>query len=574
VEALEARNLLSVFAPAQIRQAYGFDQVTFSSGTVAGDGAGQTIAIVDAYDHPTVAQDLDTFDQNFSINGGSQSLYQQYGSSSTVLTKVDQWGGASYPAYSSGWSQEIALDVEWAHAVAPAAHILLVEAASTSFFDMFAAVDYASAHASVVSMSWGSGEFSGETSYDGHFNPNFRPGVTFVASSGDTGAVPEYPAVSPYVLAVGGTSLSLTSSSSYLSETGWNGSGGGVSSYESKPPYQSSVTQSSTKRTNPDVAYNADPYTGVYVVWQGGLYAFGGTSAGAPQWAGLVAIANQGRGGAGTLTGATQTLPTLYSLTSSTSASDSNPLHDVVSGSTRRRGTTLRAGTGYDLVTGKGTPKAQLVISALVNPDRTVTIAPFSTGSGSGTGGSGSRHHAQLVVGAVDNRAAIDGVPVLTATLTSAPAVVIFAPQPMSAQATSLVIAVPQARPPQTLVTSRVAVGETALPTEGPIERMSGEQGDSASRRVTPAWPAVAARQEEDGLLLGPARSAPARAERVADDGQEFPETAPIQEETSAAAGPLAALAAFAFAFNGFWVNPAAERLDAPKRRTAGPHAG
>jgi len=167
------------------------------------------------------------------------------------------------------------------------------------------------------------------------------------------------------VVSVGGTSLTLTPWGGYAGEAGWGhglwswalgGSGGGISSYESKPAYQSGVPQSSTQRTNPDVAYDADPSTGVVVYNNGGYYAVGGTSAGAPQWAGLVAIADQGAAlqGLAPLTGATQTLPALY-------AASQNDFNDVIGGSNG-----YPAGPGYDLVTGRGTPKAALVVNDLI----------------------------------------------------------------------------------------------------------------------------------------------------------------------------------------------------------------
>ena len=118
------------YTPAQIRQAYGFDQITFNNGTVAGDGSGTTIAIVDAYDDPNIANDLHQFDL-------------QFGLPDPVLTKVNQTGGTALPAANAGWVTEIALDVEWAHAIAPGANILLVEADSTSFSNLLTAVDYA-----------------------------------------------------------------------------------------------------------------------------------------------------------------------------------------------------------------------------------------------------------------------------------------------------------------------------------------------------------------------------------------------------------------------------------------------
>src|SRR5262249_55210321 len=159
-------------------------------------------------------------------------------------------------------------------------------------------------------------------------------GVTFVASSGDAGAPDSYPAASPNVLAVGGTTLSLSSSGTILSESGWSGSGGGISSGEAQPSYQKGVvTPTSTPRANPDVAYDAAPNTGfsVYDTYNNSVSApwsqFGGTSDAAPQWAALIAIADQGRALAGlaALDGPGQTLPRLYSVP----ASD---FHDITSG--------------------------------------------------------------------------------------------------------------------------------------------------------------------------------------------------------------------------------------------------
>jgi hypothetical protein len=395
IEELETRALLSVFTPGQIRHTYGFDQVTFpgSGGqTIQGDGTGQTIAIVDAYDAPNISTDLQAFDSSFTLsNNDGQGVF--------ALTKATPQG---QPSYNTGWAQEITLDVEWAHAIAPGAHILLVEAASNSLSNLFGAVDYARSQAGVVavSMSWGSSEFKGENSYDsylttptGHVGGSgLAGGVTFVASSGDTGALPEYPAVSPNVLGVGGTSLvTADSSGTYSSETAWNGSGGGVSAYEAKPAYQSSVTQSSSKRTSPDVAYDADPNTGVQVYFSGNWYIFGGTSIAAPQWAALVAIADQGRAlnGQGSLDSFSQTLPATYNL-------PAGDFHDITSGSTRYRGNIVSAGPGYDLLTGRGTPVANLVITDLLRVTATGTLAPASGSSGSSGGGAGSPHAAPV----------------------------------------------------------------------------------------------------------------------------------------------------------------------------------
>jgi subtilase family serine protease len=357
LETLERRDVPAALTPAQVRHAYGFDQITFNNGSIVGDGSGQTIAIVDAYNDPYIFNDLDTFDRRYSING-SQSLYQQYGAANSFLTVAK----LNNPRTSASWAGEIALDVEWAHAIAPGARILLVEARSNSFSDLLAAVNYARNQpgVSAVSMSWGSGEFANETSatYQNDFTtPNGHPGVTFVGASGDNGGPAIWPSVSTNVLSVGGTRLAVDAAGNFLGETAWGGSGGGPSVYFSRPSYQAG-TYSGTKRAAPDVSYDADPSTGfsVYNTYDRGWEQIGGTSAGAPQWAALVAIANQGRNlrGLGTLDGPTQTLPLLYSLSSA-------DFHDVTGGRN-----SYSAASGYDLVTGRGSPVANLVVRDLV----------------------------------------------------------------------------------------------------------------------------------------------------------------------------------------------------------------
>jgi hypothetical protein len=347
------------FSPGQISQAYGFNQITFRNGTVRGDGTGQTIAIIDAYDQPNIASDLATFDATYGLPDPPS------------FTKVNQSGGTNYPGADPSWGLEITLDVEWAHAMAPGANILLVEANSNSLTDLIAAVDYARNQpgVAVVSMSWGSGEWngenrSGENTMDWHFTtPSGHSGVTFVASTGDTGSTgaPEYPSVSPNVLAVGGTELSTDSAGNYLGETAWSGSGGGISTVEFQPVYQKGVSNSGM-RTVPDVAYDASsnsPFAIYDSYGYSGWVQVGGTSAGAPQWAALVAIADQGRAlaGEGALDGAKQTLPMLYQLPASA-------FNDITSGSNGA----YSAGPGYDLVTGLGSPVANLVVSGLINP--------------------------------------------------------------------------------------------------------------------------------------------------------------------------------------------------------------
>ena len=394
-------------SPATVRHAYGIDNVSFNG--VTGDGSGQTIAIVDAYNAPTIASDLSTFDGSFGLSNPNLTVESQTGSTSS-LPGLDPAGKGN------SWAVETSLDVEWAHAVAPAANILLVEANSASFSDLMQAVDTArsAAGVSVVSMSWGGAEFSGQSTYDSHFlTPVGHEGVTFVASSGDYGAYAspssttmsvQYPAASPNVLGVGGTRLSLDSLGNYSSETGWGygtssnssgGSGGGISKYTSQPSYQKgTVTQSTTARTVPDVAFLADPASGVAVVdsYDYGSTSpwvqVGGTSLAAPMWAGVIATVNQGRNSVGTptLDGPTQTLPNIYALSSSN-------FHDITTGNNGYAAT-----TGYDLVTGRGTPIVNTLAPALAGTGSTTptptptpgtpTIGSFSANPSSVTSGS------------------------------------------------------------------------------------------------------------------------------------------------------------------------------------------
>jgi len=354
------------YTPQQIQSAYGINQITFSGGNVTGNGAGQTIAIVDAYNDPNIQANLNMFDS-------------QFGLPATTVTRVNEYGGTSLPASdpTGGWELEESLDVEWAHAVAPKANIVLVEASSDSLSALFSAVNSARylKNVSVVSMSWGTTEFWGESNYDSLFTtPAGHTGETFVAASGDSGAWsgPMYPSVSPNVLAVGGTTLTLGAGSTYGSETGWSDSTGGFSgldsnwwTYESEPSYQTAALQAAGLsygvRDTPDVSFNANPYTGVAVYdsvsysGQSGWFQVGGTSAAAPAWAGLVAIADQGliRGGKGPLSG-TQAQTDLYDL-------PSTDFHDITSGFNGYYAT-----PGYNLVTGLGSPNAKLVIAGIL----------------------------------------------------------------------------------------------------------------------------------------------------------------------------------------------------------------
>jgi len=284
--------------PATIRSVYGFP-------TDSTAGAGKTIAIVDAYDDPNAESDLAVFSAQYGLPSCTTA--------SGCFTKVDQTGGTRYPKSNSGWALEISLDVQWAHAIAPGAKILLVEASSASFSNLLAAEDYAAAHAQYVSNSWGGSESSGETAYDGHF---VHSGVSFFVSSGDAGLPAEYPSASPNVISVGGTTLTF-SGSTLVSETGWSSGGGGCSAYEAANPAQIAfpgIGQAGcgTARATPDVSLDADPASGVSVYdsvrYQGqqGWFTVGGTSASSPMWAAASADSG-GSVNAGTVYGNTIT---------------------------------------------------------------------------------------------------------------------------------------------------------------------------------------------------------------------------------------------------------------------------
>jgi subtilase family serine protease len=264
--------------PSTIKSVYGFS----TSPTV---GAGKTIAIVDAYDDPTAESDLGVFSSQFNLPSCTTG--------NGCFKKVDQSGGTAYPRTNTGWALEISLDVQWAHAIAPGAKILLVEASSNSFTNLLAAEDYAKTHAQYVSNSWGGSESSGEASNDGHFA---QSGVSFFVSAGDAGLPAEYPSASPNVISVGGTTLKVSSSGALISETGWSGGGGGCSAYETATPAQAAFATYAQvscggKRATPDVSLDADPASGVAVYdstrYQGrqGWFTVGGTSASSPMWA-------------------------------------------------------------------------------------------------------------------------------------------------------------------------------------------------------------------------------------------------------------------------------------------------
>lgn len=309
--------------PSQIKKIYGLP---------ASGGAG-IIAIVGAYDDASIESDLQIFDATFGLPACT--------SANGCFTRHLMGSGAKD---NSGWDLETALDVEWAHAIAPSAKIELIEAATPSGANLLKAVDYAASLKGVaaISMSWGGAEFPEETSLDPHFASASQ--APFFASSGDNGAGVSWPAASPAVIAVGGTSLFLDSHGGLSRETAWNGSGGGISAYEKEPSYQSafSIPKAGGMRAIPDVSYDADPASGFPIYHAGKWRTVGGTSAGAPQWAAIAAL------------GGKFSASDLYR---DKSKSDGGSyFRDIVSGSNGDCGYLCDARAHYDYVTGLGTP--------------------------------------------------------------------------------------------------------------------------------------------------------------------------------------------------------------------------
>jgi subtilase family serine protease len=382
------KNSVVGLTPAQIKRAYGFDQIK-------NQGEGQTIAIVDPFDHPNIyfplppsgfpKSDLTTFDQQFGLPdpdcGTGHGCFQKVlvcDSNKNCPGTTDPNGNYQF------WALEIALDVEWAHAIAPKANIVLVEVRDATLDVLLCGVDVALNNPrgcgvadvavkyspSVVSMSWGGAEFGTEGDED---NRHFMvPKVTFFAGAGDSGHGTLYPAASPFVMSVGATTLHVDKSGNYSNEKAWPGTGGGTSLFEPEPQYQKDYgipNDPSMKRGTPDVAYDGDPNTGVAVfdsVPNGGAtgwFQVGGTSIGPPQWSALVAIANSLRGdNKPALTGFQGFL---YDHNVVQDSKGDMTFHDISNGKDGNCGQQCRARPGYDYLTGLGTPRADLLIPTL-----------------------------------------------------------------------------------------------------------------------------------------------------------------------------------------------------------------
>jgi subtilase family serine protease len=367
------------YSPQELQNAYGL-RLLLSAGYT---GVGQSIIIIDSFGSPTIAQDLAAFDVGYGIpDPPSLKVLAPLGAVPFDPTNSDM----------AGWAMETTLDVEWAHAMAPSANIVLLtspvsETEGIQGLPKFLELEqYALDNklGRIISQSWGATENTLFTpagqalikDFETFYIRAARESVTVLASAGDTGSANfnvdhkfypfptvNYPASSPWVTAVGGTSLYADTSGNYLSETVWDNAsgagGGGVSQYFAEPFYQRSLTAYQPllqgKRGIPDVSYNADPETAILVYASflpscAGCYFFiGGTSEGSPQWAGIIADANQlARHAIGYLN------PTIYGLND---ADGAKYFHDITAGNNGFAGIPgYSAAPGWDLATGWGTP--------------------------------------------------------------------------------------------------------------------------------------------------------------------------------------------------------------------------
>ncbi|MGH3435000.1 MAG: hypothetical protein ACRDRN_00870 [Sciscionella sp.] len=325
----------SGYGPGDLQSAYNLASAAASAGGNA------TVGIVDANDDPNAESDLATYRSTYGLPACT--------SANGCFRKVDQNGGTNYPAPDSGWSGEISLDVDMVSAICPNCHILLVEASSASMANLGASVNTAvRLGAAYVSNSYGGGESSSQTGYDSSYF--HHPGVAITASTGDNGYGASYPATSPYVTAVGGTSLSRSGGG--WSESAWSGAGSGCSAYESKPGFQSGVSTGCSNRAVADVSAVADPQTGVavYQTYGGSGWAvYGGTSASSPIIASVYALAgNPGQ------------------TPNADPYADTAEINDVTSGSNGSCSQSVQcnAGPGWDGPTGLGTPNGVSAFSA------------------------------------------------------------------------------------------------------------------------------------------------------------------------------------------------------------------
>lgn len=428
-----ARRPRRCFAPDAIQTAYNLKPL-YAQGL---DGSGVTIAVIDAFGSDSVRHDLHVFDQAFGLQSlcGEEGYVCQPGDPTfSILSQGVSSATTTANGHQedrSAWAIEVSLDVEWAHAVAPKANILLVTTPTAETLGVQGFPDFMKAEkyvidnhlASVITQSFASAEeaFSSTQSLENlryAFKAAQANRVTVFGSSGDSGTanitkspvaaggtlIPyptvQWPASDPLVTGVGGTNLCVHATTglgvdpvpppaactgAMQRESAWPGSGGGFSHVFAKPDFQNTLPAGSTPigdmRGVPDVAYNASPRTGVLIYDSGsggggsnvrvpGWYVIGGTSASSPQWAGIAAIATQSsRQLYGHDLGYIN--PALYSIANDPGAY-ANDFFDVTSGNNQTDPTVLgySASPGWDPVTGLGTPNAANLVPDLVAATR------------------------------------------------------------------------------------------------------------------------------------------------------------------------------------------------------------
>ena len=376
----------TIYTPAQIRAAYTMPALPASGAALtqaqaAALGAGQTIYLIDAFHDPYIAQELAAFNTRFglpacsvTVLGPTRALPLAGASTAgcellVAPSTADGGISATAPAYDYAWATEIALDVQWAHATAPLARLVLIEAQDSSLTSLLGAIKLANNMGpGVVSMSFGGKEGNWTDLVDSVFASDQ---MTYLAATGDHGPQVDWPAVSPRVLAVGGTSLRF-SDTGQRSETSWSATGGGFSAYTPAPDYQSAAVPGlggKAFRGVADVAMNADPATGQYVarvepgasepVWISGA----GTSLATAQWAGIVAVANAQRAlAAKAPLGALHAL--LYGAIARAPGNYFSAFGDVATGA-HGSCSSCSAAVGYDTLTGLGAPKVDGLLALL-----------------------------------------------------------------------------------------------------------------------------------------------------------------------------------------------------------------
>ncbi|MBL8348424.1 MAG: S53 family peptidase [Rubrivivax sp.] len=402
-------SVVATYAPAQIRAAYGLPALpakgaTLTAAQAAQLGAGQTIYIVNAMHNPNVVAELAAFNQKFGLptcatkaiaTTSALPLPKAATSACEFSVVYTDPAGAmrtQAPAYESGWATEIALDVQWAHATAPLARLVLIEAPDASINSLLGAIRLANRMGpGVVSMSFGAKEGSYTAQVDSAFT---GAGMSYLAATGDWGTGVYWPSVSNNVVAVGGTTLTWTGSGA-RAEKAWSGTGGGMSAYTTRPAYQTAAVPGlgqPLRRTLADVAFNADPSTGQYVaVMSPGSTAVnwmsvGGTSLSTPQWAGLLAVANAQRAmAARSVLGAPHGV--LYGQIGAVPGTYASAFADIVQG-TNGSCAICVAKAGHDSLTGLGTPQAGPLLAVLGGAPLAAlapVVAPVAIGGQVGT---------------------------------------------------------------------------------------------------------------------------------------------------------------------------------------------